>query len=205
MIDKLLIDNKLKEKICFIDLPEFGTNNPFDNYKKGGSFVNNINSNINSDKKIDEYLVNINTNNSASLTNEIQKIKDNINTTLKNTSFRNFSVSATDDIRLKRKNSENSIENPFKSNDNKDKDNNKDKDKDKEKNTNPFSSNNLTTKVVKEETIEENINDSERKNRLKNALNEIERVCAERKLKNDLIELFNEVLENNMEFKDDIF
>ena len=60
-------------------------------------------------------------------------------------------------------------------------------------------------KVVKEETIEENINETDRKNRLKNALNEIERVCAERTLKNDLIELFNRVLENNMEFKDDIF
>ena len=60
-------------------------------------------------------------------------------------------------------------------------------------------------KVVKEETIEENINDSERKNRLKNSLNEIERVCAERTLKNDLIELFHKVLENNMEFKDEIF
>jgi hypothetical protein len=60
-------------------------------------------------------------------------------------------------------------------------------------------------KVVKEKTIEENINETDRKNRLKNALNEIERVCAERTLKNDLIELFNRVLENNMEFKDDIF
>ena len=60
-------------------------------------------------------------------------------------------------------------------------------------------------KVVKEKTIEENINETDRKNRLKKALNEIERVCADRTLKNDLIELFNRVLENNMEFKDDIF
>ena len=30
MIDKMIIDNKLKEKICFIDLPGFGTNNPFE-------------------------------------------------------------------------------------------------------------------------------------------------------------------------------
>ena len=60
-------------------------------------------------------------------------------------------------------------------------------------------------KVVKEEKIEENINDSKRKNRLKNALNEIEKVCAERTLKNDLKELFNKILENNMEFKNDIF
>jgi hypothetical protein len=60
-------------------------------------------------------------------------------------------------------------------------------------------------KVVKEETIEENINETDRKNRLKKALNEIERVCADRTLKNDLIELFNRVLENNREFKDDIF
>ena len=60
-------------------------------------------------------------------------------------------------------------------------------------------------KVVTEETIEENINETERKNRLKNALNEIERVCADRTLKNDLIELFNKVLEQNMEFKEEIF
>ena len=115
---------------------------PNNNSKKGGSFVNNINSNIiskNSDTKIDEYLVNINTNNSVSLTNEIQKIKDNINTIIKNTSFRNFSV-RTDDIRMKRKNSDDSIKNPFN-------DNNKtqNKDKDKDKNINPFSSDNLTT------------------------------------------------------------
>ena len=30
-IDNLKIDNKLKEKICFIDLPGFGTNNSFEN------------------------------------------------------------------------------------------------------------------------------------------------------------------------------
>ena len=30
MIDKMNLDNKLKEKICFIDLPGFGTNNPFE-------------------------------------------------------------------------------------------------------------------------------------------------------------------------------
>jgi len=30
LIDKLKIDEKLKEKICFIDLPGFGTNNPFE-------------------------------------------------------------------------------------------------------------------------------------------------------------------------------
>jgi len=60
-------------------------------------------------------------------------------------------------------------------------------------------------KVVTEETIEENINETERKNRLKNDLNEIERVCADRTLKNDLIELFNKVLEQNMEFKEEIF
>ena len=60
-------------------------------------------------------------------------------------------------------------------------------------------------KVEKEETIEENINGPERKNRLKKALNEIEKVCAEKTLKNDLKELFNKVLENNMKFKDNIF
>ena len=60
-------------------------------------------------------------------------------------------------------------------------------------------------KVEKEETIEENINEPEPKNRLKKALNEIEKVCAERTLKNDLKELFNKVLENNMKFKDNIF
>ena len=144
---------------------------PNDNCKKGGSFVNNINSNIisnNNDNKIDEYLVNINTNNSVSLTNEIQKIKDNINTIIKNSSLRNFSVSAIDDIRLKRKDSDDSTENPFKSNDNKTKEKEKDKDKgmDKEKRTNPFSSNNLTT--VSTPSNKEKINNAERHLSLKN-------------------------------------
>ena len=31
LIDELKIDNRLKEKICFIDLPGFGTNNAFEN------------------------------------------------------------------------------------------------------------------------------------------------------------------------------
>ena len=137
---------------------------PNDNSKKGGSFVNNINSNINdfnSDNKIDEYLVNINTKNSVSLTNEIQKIKDNINTIIKNTTYRNFSVSATDAIRMKRKSSNNSIENPFKSNDN-----NKTQNKDKDKNINPFSSNNLTT--ISTPSNKKEFNGAERHLSLKN-------------------------------------
>ena len=153
---------------------------PQDNYNKNsinksikpsdnsGSFVNNINNN--SDIKIDEHLVNINTNNSVSLTSEIQKIKDNINT-IKSTSFRNLSVSATDDIHMKRKNSDDLIENPFKSKENKKTQNKEiDKDKDKGKNGNPFSSNNLamiSTLTNKKEKEKEN-NDNERHLSLRN-------------------------------------
>ena len=42
-------------------------------------------------------------------------------------------------------------------------------------------------------------------NRLKKALKEIERVNAERNLKGDMLENFNKVLEDNYDFKEDIF
>ena len=62
--------------------------------------------------------------------------------------------------------------------------------------------------IIKEEKIEENIIDTEQKeklNRLKVALNEIEKVGAENILKKDLVEIYDKVLENNLDFKDNIF
>ena len=63
-----------------------------------------------------------------------------------------------------------------------------------------------------EEEVDQNgenldyVDQKEKENRLKIALNEIERVNAEKTLKDeDLIELFEKVLEYNREFKDDIF
>ena len=62
--------------------------------------------------------------------------------------------------------------------------------------------------IIEEEKIEENVNETERReklNRLKIALNEIEKASADKILKKDLIELFEKVLEDNLEFKDKIF
>ena len=76
-----------------------------------------------------------------------------------------------------------------------------------EKNKNKYKSENKR-KIIKEEKIEENINENEQKekrNRLKIALNEIEKASAEKILKKDLAELFEKVLESNLEFKDKIF
>ena len=76
-----------------------------------------------------------------------------------------------------------------------------------EKNKNKYKSENKR-KIIKEEKIEENINENEQKekrNRLKIALNEIEKASAEKILKKDLVELFEKVLESNLEFKDKIF
>ena len=63
-----------------------------------------------------------------------------------------------------------------------------------------------------EEEIDQNgenldyVDQKEKENRLKIALNEIERVNAEKTLKDeDLVELFEKVLEYNREFKDEIF
>ena len=73
-------------------------------------------------------------------------------------------------------------------------------------------------RVVKEEKIEKRIPENqenlenpddaeqiEKLDRLKVALNEIERVNASRTLKSDLVELYEKVLEFNKNFKDDIF
>ena len=62
-----------------------------------------------------------------------------------------------------------------------------------------------------EEVIDQNgenldyVDQKEKENRLKIALNEIERVNAERTLKDDLVELFEKVLEYNRDFKDEVF
>ena len=44
-----------------------------------------------------------------------------------------------------------------------------------------------------------------KKNKLKEDINEIERVCTSKTLKKDLVELYQNVLENNSEFKENIF
>ena len=62
--------------------------------------------------------------------------------------------------------------------------------------------------IIEEEKIPENVNEAEQKeklNRLKIALNEIEKASADKILKKDLVELFEKVLEDNLEFKDKIF
>ena len=62
--------------------------------------------------------------------------------------------------------------------------------------------------IYEEKKIPENVNEAEQKeklNRLKIALNEIEKASADKILKKDLVELFEKVLEDNLEFKDKIF
>ena len=44
-----------------------------------------------------------------------------------------------------------------------------------------------------------------KKNKFKEDINEIERVCTFKTLKKDLVELYQKVLENNLEFKENIF
>ena len=72
--------------------------------------------------------------------------------------------------------------------------------------------NNLSNQKEKEENIiienkQTNIDENKKikKNKLKEDMNEIERVCTEKTLKKDLMELYERVLENNAEFKDKIF
>ena len=61
-------------------------------------------------------------------------------------------------------------------------------------------------RIIKEEKIEEKENDQKEKiNRLKIALNEIEKASTEKILKKDLVELFEKVLESNLDFKENIF
>ena len=50
-----------------------------------------------------------------------------------------------------------------------------------------------------------NIYNNELFDRLKNELNEIERINAERKLKGNMLQLVNEVVRNNFDFKENIF
>lgn len=81
--------------------------------------------------------------------------------------------------------------------------------KPEDKPDNKFRAENKKKKIIiEEEKIEENANETERReklNRLKIALNEIEKASADKILKKDLIELFEKVLEDNLEFKDKIF
>ena len=171
------------------------------NNKRGYNYYKNKNNKI---EPID--------NNNANIDNEKKNnedINDNNNTDNNNNEYKSY--------KNENENPDNSNNNKYKSdnNDNSNNDNSKyrttktepydDTENIKYKSYSKITKKDGNKKVVKEEKMEENINDSKRKNRLKISLNEIEKVCAERTLKNDLKELFNKILENNMEFKDDIF
>ena len=59
--------------------------------------------------------------------------------------------------------------------------------------------------IIENKPINIDENKKIKKNKLKEDMNEIERVCTEKTLKKDLMELYERVLENNAEFKDKIF
>ena len=59
---------------------------------------------------------------------------------------------------------------------------------------------NIESKVKSDEKKE-----SKKNNKFKEDLNEIERICTGKVLKKDLMELYEKVLENNLEFRDKIF
>ena len=64
--------------------------------------------------------------------------------------------------------------------------------------------NNVKNKL-KEEKNKINKDENAKKNKFKEDINEIERVCTSKTLKKDLVELYQKVLENNSEFKENIF
>ena len=73
---------------------------------------------------------------------------------------------------------------------------------------NRFRSDNKKNRFLKEDKIVEHPNETGRKekiNRLKIALNEIEKANTRKILKKDLVELFEKILDYNLEFKDKIF
>ena len=58
---------------------------------------------------------------------------------------------------------------------------------------------------LKEEKNKKLKDENAKKNKFKEDINEIERVCTSKTLKKDLVELYQKVLENNSEFKENIF
>ena len=58
---------------------------------------------------------------------------------------------------------------------------------------------------LKEEKNKKLKDEHAKKNKFKEDINEIERVCNSKTLKKDLVELYQKVLENNSEFKENIF
>ena len=58
---------------------------------------------------------------------------------------------------------------------------------------------------LKEEKNKKLKDENIKKNKFKEDINEIERVCTSKTLKKDLVELYQKVLENNSEFKENIF
>ena len=191
---------------------EQNTDDKNDNEKNDKKNTDNIDDNSNNNKRgYNYYKKKNNDNNKTNIDNDNDKnnneeINDNNNTennNYKHTSYKNENPDNSNNNKYKSYNNSNNTDSKYRAartEPSDDTENNF-----KYKSYSKITKKDGNKKVVKEQTIEENINDSERKNRLKNALNEIERVCADRTLKNDLKELFNKVLENNREFKDDIF
>ena len=191
---------------------ERNTDDKNDKEKNDKNNKDNNDDNSNSNKRgYNYYKKKNNDNNKTNIDNDNDKnnneeINDNNNTennNYKHTSYKNENPDNSNNNKYKSYNNSNNTDSKYRAartEPSDDKENNF-----KYKSYSKITKKDGNKKVVKEQTIEENINDSERKNRLKNALNEIERVCADRTLKNDLKELFNKVLENNREFKDDIF
>ena len=71
----------------------------------------------------------------------------------------------------------------------------------------PIENKKNVTNVIKIDTKpkKDDIKEKSKKNKLKEDINEIEKVCTDKTLKKDLIELYEKVVENNSEFKDKIF
>ena len=92
--------------------------------------------------------------------------------------------------------------------DDKKSDDKKNKYKNENRFENRFRSDNKKNRFLKEDKIVEHPNETGRKekiNRLKIALNEIEKANTRKILKKDLVELFEKILDYNLEFKDKIF
>ena len=92
--------------------------------------------------------------------------------------------------------------------DDKKSDDKKNKYKNENRFENRFRSDNKKNRFLKEDKIVEHPNEAGRKekiNRLKIALNEIEKANTRKILKKDLVELFEKILDYNLEFKDKIF
>jgi hypothetical protein len=76
--------------------------------------------------------------------------------------------------------------------------------KERKGNSSSKKENNVKNKL-KEEKNKKNKDENAKKIKFKEDINDIERVCTSKTLKKDLVELYQKVLENNSEFKENIF